>query len=372
MENFKRKISFLDANNERTLVEIEIKNGKFSMMFERANSMGQSGFSPKNKPQQDLWNLWDKYHNNDMKAGTPKQEEILKRVYWQKDISYSRLALDEINSFSDRKFKIFYAADLKRKILLPEKNTDKKARNYFRSLDLSVTDEDKLVFKYSYDLELFILFMNGMLYDKDYFPEENGGLGYKYGTKWLKEELPENIAEITDQICNKVEFEEDKNVNYYIDHDLNVYSDKKRKFKVEIDPNEFEDTDFDIDNIESFFESFNEPEKAIAIAIMFDISLKDIDDLIEEPTKGNIWKIEGFEYLFGTDDEMDDEWDEYLENYLDECVLSELSEIAKRYFDEEAWKSDAKTDGRGHSLNRYDGGELSITINDEIYYAYRQ
>ena len=69
---------------------------------------------------------------------------------------------------------------------------------------------------------------------------------------------------------------------------------------------------------------------------------------------------------------MDDEWDQDLDSYLDECVLSDLHETVRRYFDEDAWKSDARIDGRGHSLNRYNGGELEQKWNDEWYYAYQQ
>jgi len=41
------------------------------------------------------------------------------------------------------------------------------------------------------------------------------------------------------------------------------------------------------------------------------------------------------------------------------------------YFDEDAWKYDAKMDGRGHSLASYDGNENEETVNDETYYIYR-
>lgn len=66
------------------------------------------------------------------------------------------------------------------------------------------------------------------------------------------------------------------------------------------------------------------------------------------------------EYLVVTDEEADDLWDAELEMYLDECL--EIPENIKPYFDREAWKSDARQDGRGHSLSGYDGEEHEETV----------
>lgn len=41
------------------------------------------------------------------------------------------------------------------------------------------------------------------------------------------------------------------------------------------------------------------------------------------------------------------------------------------YFDNEAWKADARHDGRGHSLNRYNGHEDKETVNLDTFYIYR-
>jgi hypothetical protein len=77
------------------------------------------------------------------------------------------------------------------------------------------------------------------------------------------------------------------------------------------------------------------------------------------------------EYRVLTDEEADAAWDEYLESYLDDCVLSELPELARNYFDAEKWKRDAQFDGRGHCLSPYDGNEHEIKIDDEWIYIYR-
>lgn len=73
------------------------------------------------------------------------------------------------------------------------------------------------------------------------------------------------------------------------------------------------------------------------------------------------------EYLVLTDREADDKWEESLDNYIDEFIISELPESVTRYFDDEKWKRDARHDGRGHSLSTYDGEE-----NEQgDYYIYR-
>ena len=86
----------------------------------------------------------------------------------------------------------------------------------------------------------------------------------------------------------------------------------------------------------------------------------------------SIVEADGSEYLVLTDDEADQRWDDYLENYLDECVLPELPDNAQHYFDREAWKSDARHDGRGHCLSSYDGCEHEYQDKDGNYwYIYR-
>jgi hypothetical protein len=76
------------------------------------------------------------------------------------------------------------------------------------------------------------------------------------------------------------------------------------------------------------------------------------------------------EYLVVTDEEADELWDAELESYLDEPGI--VPGADSPYFDRERWKSDARMDGRAHSLNRYDGGEDEVEVNGETYYIYRQ
>ncbi len=76
---------------------------------------------------------------------------------------------------------------------------------------------------------------------------------------------------------------------------------------------------------------------------------------------GEGYDADGGEYAVLTDEEADLAWDESLDNYLDECILSEVTGALAMYFDRDAWKRDARFDGRGHSLNSYDGNESDAT-----------
>lgn len=113
-----------------------------------------------------------------------------------------------------------------------------------------------------------------------------------------------------------------------------------------------------------------------------DIFLEEIDhtehtesDFLEW-CKGNLDSIDEYDennsdYLVLTDDEADDKLEESLDSYIEDCILPELPEAYRNYFDENSWKSDAKMDGRGHSLASYDGHECEEHVNGTYYYIYR-
>jgi len=105
------------------------------------------------------------------------------------------------------------------------------------------------------------------------------------------------------------------------------------------------------------------------------------DDLtFEEWVNLNYEQVEAFDndnYLVLDDGEADEAWDEYLDNYIEECILHELPEQYRNYFDNDRWKEDARQDGRGHCLSGYNGNEYKETVNDEdgdlhTFYIYRQ
>ena len=95
-------------------------------------------------------------------------------------------------------------------------------------------------------------------------------------------------------------------------------------------------------------------EKLEAIAAFLEVDQEDID---ESSYNDCIFEYGSQEYLVVTDDEADTLQDESLERYLVDCIYPQLPDSLVNYFDDEAWKRDARFDGRGHSLSSYDGHE---------------
>jgi len=116
----------------------------------------------------------------------------------------------------------------------------------------------------------------------------------------------------------------------------------------------------------------NQNERMQALAQHLGLKGEEIEEL--QPSSYDEKTIEygQKDYLVVTDEEADELWDEELDNYVDECVLPEIPEHLRYYFDIEGWKADAKYDGRAHALNRYNGGEEWEKIGETEYYIYRQ
>lgn len=110
-------------------------------------------------------------------------------------------------------------------------------------------------------------------------------------------------------------------------------------------------------------------EKILALAQHLEIARDDEDILNISDDGRNVYCYGHKDYLVLTDDEADKMQDEYFEQYLDE-ILSELPDIAQRYFDRDAWKRDAEFDGRG-ILSSYDGEEHEEQVDGTWYYVYR-
>jgi len=109
--------------------------------------------------------------------------------------------------------------------------------------------------------------------------------------------------------------------------------------------------------------------KHIALAYWLGCPMNDITVIDEERyDRGK----ESYRVL--TDFEAEEAWEESLDSYIDECL--EIPKHLRFYFDEDKWKSDAKTDGRGHSLSSYDGEENSVEVEidgtEYEFYIYRE
>lgn len=100
----------------------------------------------------------------------------------------------------------------------------------------------------------------------------------------------------------------------------------------------------------------DEEARRIALAIHLKCPLGDVEKAVYGD---HTYEADSEEWLICTEDEADKLWDEGLDSYLDDCgILDEVPENLRNYFDREAWKRDAKHDGRGHVLSGYDGEEV--------------
>ncbi len=105
-------------------------------------------------------------------------------------------------------------------------------------------------------------------------------------------------------------------------------------------------------------DKFSNPEAARALASHLNCRWTEIEECAwKHYGNMDVFTAEGGEYAVGTDEEADAAWDEALDSYIDECIMTELREPLSNYFDRKAWKCDARMDGRGHALSSYDGNE---------------
>jgi hypothetical protein len=101
--------------------------------------------------------------------------------------------------------------------------------------------------------------------------------------------------------------------------------------------------------------------RAFARAVMeaYETSRNDNDFTVE---------TEEGEYRFIEEDAIERIHREEIEELVDDCYLSEASDICKRYFDYDSFVRDCRlSDGYGHHFSSYDGSEE----NEGTYYMFR-
>ena len=116
----------------------------------------------------------------------------------------------------------------------------------------------------------------------------------------------------------------------------------------------------------------DEPDPRIAaLRAHLELEPEEYDD-IEEGYSNTVFEVGQAEYLVLTDDEADALFDEMLDQYIDDCVLTEMPDNLHFYFDDEKFKRDVRiSDGRGHTIASYDGAENEEVADGEYYFIYR-
>lgn len=119
-----------------------------------------------------------------------------------------------------------------------------------------------------------------------------------------------------------------------------------------------------IDHNDTYFE-----DKAVALADYLGCSLESVADIATDTYES---EDEPGEYRVLTDREADEAFKESVEQYVEDCVLSQLPEQYRYYFDTERFIRDVElSDGRGPSLASYDGAENEAQVDGTWYFIYR-
>lgn len=169
------------------------------------------------------------------------------------------------------------------------------------------------------------------------------------------EALAELVDEIRDEWAAAVEMLDD------VFDELEEYLPENR-------PEFVEPVDANGDVLEAYVdEPDDELERKTALGRFLNVNISEIFGVTYDDT---VFEVEGKSWMVVTDEEADDLWDKDLDNYIDECL--EIPAHLENYFDRDAWKRDARVDGRGHSLGRYDGEEHFSKGVKQDFYIYRQ
>jgi len=358
----KREIIFHDKDQNKTKIEIELKEDRFSMSGEIDGSMGQceDSIKPATPYQERLIEIWKKYHLNDMNAGTVKQEQILND--YKKKHNKDRLEYEEQIKILDTTAQDLTTIDLvtyeeikkeretltanliqlhKDKIrITEEKNRLRKETNagwfiikhlgikeFFNNYAQLVSLTKKLLKKKDVEIEglqenLKTIFMKTMLHDKH--PET--GEPYQYGTAWLKRELPKDLWNEIETLCTEIEKDEER---------------RKRAYG----KGSWTDLDVEIQALGKYLKMT--PKEAEANITC---------------TGENEYTAEGIEYFVGTQTEIKEKCREYLTDDTELYGMWVEQQIkegnAGGVMNIDDWADYViRTDGYGATLNRYDGDE---------------
>ena len=196
--------------DELAYVTIEIKNGNASFIGSSQNQGGQmqDSIKPRNKYEKALIAMWNRWHLNNMNPNCKHQKAL-----WDlnKKIEIIHYKQDLEQRFYNRKKHI---KELVNKMLRDGRPVQLKPLSrelYFLPYSLTNISIEVIspYFKQYYKEDHRETKGIGWLYEKDH-PE---GImckpcpvcGYKYGTAWLKEELPPKFEVAIEYLVNKID-----------------------------------------------------------------------------------------------------------------------------------------------------------------------
>lgn len=398
---------------------------------------------PKNDEQQKLIDIWNTYHLNGMNAGTKKQTEVLSKCesndYTEcteflsmHDINGNPLTAIDTKRIAEGTEKANTKLNAVKKLLEDVKgfkkewNEAKKAgwtRSKFPTVIQQMQDKSgfgdfiykdaeekfmpadcrffkeythhirqRIPAKYNRRLEAYVkqleaekaeqletlkgFALQSALYDLH--PETNEL--YKYGCGWIKENLPSDLWETVETICESIE---------------EIEEEEKNEFDLVVDLAEIDEENPLYEKIEEA----QEDENCGALALFLELNIDDLEDITgAKYGYGNcLYEVQGQEYYCGTEEEINEAVKEYIEQTawaFNASFLTEQTGIPKEAFKamqencessnggiiaiiektcglDSFVESALSADGFGHFLNGYDGTKNEIEYNGTTYYICR-
>lgn len=391
----KRTIKFKDLKNNKFTVNLELKNNeRFSMTADGNGSLGQCHdlINPKNEEQKMLLDIWNKWHLNDMNAGTEEQEKELKSPEFEEfkknyalntdpHIKWARNLKEQFSSFENylKSVERYYKTETGFTYRTADKMdydnmSNPRNTKYWGKLKRNNILAKKWVeTKLSSELDHYewsVMYLKHIgMYEVEH-PEKQEM--FKYGHGWLTRQLPENFWNDLMTLCNTIEtLEQESNTSASV---------------VELVNNDEWDQ----------LSDYN--DQHIALGYHLNLTVEELDDIeLSDYGYGNNvhFEVHGTEYYCGTESEITNAVKEYIEQTLwafnssfltkytsdniGDDVISILQEQCESGNDgilelvnwnnnqNEITEDAIKSDGWAHFLNGYDGKGSEETINNETY-----
>lgn len=369
---YRRSVSFRDEKQNRFTIDFEVRKCKYqrrnrrtletfdeyfeiSVCGEGAGSMGQCNghINPRTETQKELLDFWNKYHLCGNRAGTISQDAYLSSNQYKEDFEN----FIQIFSGYDEKFRKDFDTTSEN-ILYNALHVQAEHIPTLRTVIAKYLDGNPIKYILGIppyhsghkmnDLYVQYLFLaiRGLYNDR----------GYEYGKEWLYDPVPENVCQIIDGMCDKIECEEVELTQSLIP-------------LFDMGSEEFVPTSDVIDHVVELRDcDENEAKRFIALGMHLGCTFGDLNETFSiSDVEQQLYIANGVEYYIGTEDELTEiaEKSVFDGNYDDlwrEAVAAQKTEQSLK-----DWLNDViMSNGWCDILNRYDGKYEEYTVGGDV------
>lgn len=366
-----RSVSFRDENKNRFTVDFEVRkcecqkrNRRTLEMFdehfeisvcgEGAGSMGQCDghIKPRTETQKELLEFWEKYHLCGVRAGTVTQEEYLLSKHYEEDY---KCFINLFAGYDDNFRKDFDTTS--ENILYKAFNVEVRYIPTLRTVIAKYLGGNPIKYILGIPPYRSGCDMND-LYVKYLFLAIRGlynDRGYEYGKGWLFDPIPENVCQMIDGICDRIECEE-------------AELTKSLTPLFDMGSEEFEPTPEVIEYVVKLRDcDEDEAKRFIALGMHLGYTFGDLNDTFKEVDDENqMYSVNGTEYYVGTEDELTEIAERYVYDGDYDHLWREAVAARKTEQSLNDWLNDViQCDGWCNILNKYDGKYEEYTIGDD-------